>query len=262
MTDSTDFAASTSSSCPSCDGTGFVLRDVGGVSRAMRCRCLLAALDDRRLGDARIPRRYAECSLENFIRQGTVLQDRARRVAHDFLSDYPLNSATHGLLFLGRPGLGKTHLAVAILRGLILEKSVRALFYDYGELLRAIQSTWSRDSEVTELSILDPVRTVDVLLLDDLGSTRTSLWVQEILFHILNSRYNQDRMTILTSNHPDAAPEAGASAGRARDIAEASLEAQIGTRLRSRLHEMCRTIEMDGKDFRKEIKSADNQHRM
>jgi DNA replication protein DnaC len=152
--------------------------------------------------------------------------------------------------------VGKTHLAVAVLRGLILEKGVSGLFYDYGDLLRTIQSTWERDSELTEAAVLDSVRSVDLLLLDDLGSTRPSLWVQEVLFNILNARYNAERPTLLTTNHFDAAAEAGASPGRARDLQDASLEHQIGSRLRSRLHEMCRTVDMDGEDFRRTYKRA------
>src|SRR5262249_53542133 len=104
---------------------------------------------------------------------------------------------------------------------------------------------------------LDAVTTAEVLLLDDLGATRPSLWVQEILFHILNSRYNHDRVTLLTSNHLDARPEPGASPGRQRDVQESTLEHQIGARLRSRLYEMCRTVEVEGEDFRRKVKHAE-----
>src|SRR5712691_6041188 len=164
--------------CPECGGTGFVLRDAGGgVKRAVRCPCERAGADHRRLEAARIPKRYTACSLESFQPQDTVLQDLAKRIAQHFLEEFPLGSGSTGLLFLGPPGVGKTHLAVSILSGLVLEKSVRGIFFDYGDLLRTIQSTWDKDSEISESSVLDPVMTADVLLLDDLGATRPSLWV-------------------------------------------------------------------------------------
>lgn len=245
--------------CATCQDTGFVIHDVQGIPRAARCECHRRRANERRLENARIPKRYADCTLESFGPQ-TALQKKAKRIAEVFLEEYPVESGESGLLFLGRPGVGKTHLAASVLRGLVVEKGVQGLFYDYGDLLRTIQSTWDRDSQMSESSVLDPVKAAEVLLLDDLGATRPSLWVQEVLFHILNTRYNEKRVTILTSNHLDQAPEPSASPGRQRDLMEASLEHQIGSPLRSRLHEMCRTIEIDGKDFREAIKKAENVH--
>lgn len=223
---------------------------IAGVERAARCGCYSRRSDQRRLDEARIPKRYAQCSLENFGAMAGTSLWQAKGIARAFLDDYPMESKM-GLLFLGRPGVGKTHMAVSILRGLIVDHSVLGLFYDYGDLLRTIQSTWDRDAEMSESSVLDPVTHAEVLLLDDLGATRPSLWVQEILFHILNTRYNEERVTILTSNHLDEEGDPSASAGRLRDRREAMLEHQIGTRLRSRLYEMCRTVTMDGDDFRR-----------
>jgi len=243
--------------CPECGGTGFAVRLRGDVPRASRCRCQAEGDAQRRLANARIPARYGDCRLETFVPQRTVLQAQAKAVAARFVEEYPVGTGSVGLLFLGRPGVGKTHLAVSVLRSLILDKGVQGIFYDYGDLLRTIQSTWDRDSERSESEVLDPVTETEVLLLDDLGATRPSVWVQEILFHILNRRYNDNRVTLLTSNHLDVAHEAAASEGRARDLREASLEHQVGIRLRSRLHEMCRTVPMDGEDFRKTFKRAD-----
>lgn len=232
-----------------------MIREISGVQRAQRCECWRGGAAQRRLDAARIPRRYAECSLENFDVQNASLR-RAKTIAEEFVADYPLESASTGLLLQGHPGRGKTHLAVAILRALVAEKGVRGLFYDFGDLLRTIQSTWDRDSQVSESSVLEPVTSEEVLLLDDLGATRPTLWVQEVLFHILNSRYNGNLVTLLTSNHLDLRPEPGASTGRQRDLQESSLENQIGARLRSRLHEMCRTVVLEGEDYRKEFKQA------
>ena len=240
--------------CAQCDDTGFTIRAIDGVERAARCACQAESASHRRLEAARIPRRYASCTLEGFVPQSG--QEIAKRIAEEFLSDYPLESGSSGLLLLGAPGVGKTHLGVSVLRTLIIEKGVQGIFYDYGDLLRTIQSTWERDSPLSESSVLDSVMSAEVLLLDDLGATRPSLWVQEVLSHVLNSRYNAERVTLLTSNHLDARTEPGASEGRQRDVREASLDHQIGTRLRSRLHEMCRTVVMGGADFRQAYKDA------
>ena len=242
--------------CVICGDTGYAIRIIGGVERAARCECWRESASGRRLDAARIPKRYAGCLLENFDELQNRSLHQAKKIAEEFIADFPMGSGSTGLLLLGRPGRGKTHLAVAILRALIQHKGVHGTFYDFSDLLRTIQSTWDKDAQTSEAAVLDPVTSAEVLLLDDLGATRPSLWVQEVLFHILNARYNENRVTILTSNHLDPRLEPGASPGRARDVQEASLEVQIGTRLRSRLHEMCRTVEFEGEDYREKFKQA------
>ena len=80
----------------------------------------------------------------------------------------------------------------------------------------------------------------DLLVLDDLGAEKTSEWVEETMNLIVNTRYNERRPTIFTSNYLDI-PD---------DTDPNSLLFRIGFRMRSRLHEMCEFIEMDGADYR------------
>src|SRR5207253_1077573 len=132
------------------------------------------------------------------------------------------------------------HLAVAVLKQIVQGSGGRGLFYDTRDLLRVIRSTYDPSIRTTELEVLRPVMTADLLVLDDLGAEKTSEWVDETMNLIVNTRYNERRLTIFTSNYPDI-PD---------DTEPNSLLFRIGVRMRSRLHEMCEFIVMDGADYR------------
>src|SRR4029453_13211346 len=134
-----------------------------------------------------------------------------------------------GLFFLGKPGLGKTHLSVAILKEVVKRTNAKALFYDVRELLKDIRNTYNPVVRSTELQVIQPVMEAELLVLDDIGAEKTSEWVEETLNLIVNTRYNERRATIFTSNHP-----------KSDDLSDPdSLLFRIGFRMRSRLHEMC-----------------------
>ena len=147
-----------------------------------------------------------------------------------------------GLFFLGEPGVGKTHLAVAILKQVILTRGARGIFYDTRDLLKLIRGTYNDTNKTTELDVLRPVMEADLLVLDDLGAEKTSEWVEETLNLIVNTRYNERRATIFTSNYPDLPPDASP--------AVITLHDRIGFRMRSRLHEMCDFLDLEGADYR------------
>lgn len=154
-------------------------------------------------------------------------------------------------MLLGPIGIGKTHLAVGILRELVIQKNASCLFYDYRELLKEIQNSYNASVQTTELEILRPVFETEVLVLDELGAVKPTEWVWDTVSHILNTRYNDRRTTIITSNFADL-PPAGSEArsALARVTRDETLGDRIGERMRSRLHEMCRKVEMQGSDFR------------
>jgi len=148
---------------------------------------------------------------------------------------------------------------VAILRELVVQKSAACLFYDYRELLKEIQNSYNATVQTTELEILKPVFETEVLVLDELGAVKPTEWVWDTVSHILNTRYNDKRTTIITSNFADLPPAGSAPEGRtfaARAARDETLGDRIGERMRSRLHEMCRKVEMDGGDFRQSIRRA------
>jgi DNA replication protein DnaC len=223
--------------CPICDDTGWKPIDDHGVRRVVRCDCWRDRIVHDRLGDANIPKRYLHCTFDNFTAYNESLEQavaKARHVADSF-------PVSRGLLFEGQPGVGKTHLAVAVLKQVIETAGVRGLFYDTRDLLRVIRSTYDPSIRTTELDVLRPVMTADLLVLDDLGAEKTSEWVEETMNLIVNTRYNERRLTVFTSNYQDF-PE---------ELAEPnSLIFRIGHRMRSRLHEMCEFLQMDGADYR------------
>ena len=223
--------------CPLCDDTGWKPVDEEGARRVVRCECWRETVGRRRLAAANIPKRYAHCTLANFAAYNESLEHAvaaAGRVAEAF----PV--VGRGLCLEGQPGVGKTHLAVAVLKQVIETAGARGLFYDTRELLRVIRSTYDSSIRTTELEVLRPVMTADLLVLDDLGAEKTSEWVDETMNLIVNTRYSERRLTIFTSNYFDI-PD---------DTDPNSLLFRIGFRMRSRLHEMCDFLQLDGADYR------------
>ena len=239
--------------CSECQGTGWKTLQNGADRRVTRCNCRLQARTESLLNAARIPKRYEHCELSNFEFDGPHRGlASARMAACKFVEEYPVDST--GLLLIGSIGVGKTHLAVGIVRELILSKGIACLFYDYRELLKQIQNSYNDTVKATELEVLRPVFDTEVLVLDELGAVKPTEWVWDTVSLILNTRYNDNRTTIITTNFDDR--PAGVVAGPRGAAREETLGDRIGERMRSRLHEMCRIIKMEGQDFRQTLRSA------
>ncbi|MBN2408772.1 MAG: ATP-binding protein [Candidatus Aminicenantes bacterium] len=238
--------------CPKCEGTGWVLVEAGKKSVARRCDCYHERQNQTLWDKSRIPRRYQNCSLANFEVHNDSHKD-ALKISRQFVKNYPAQEV--GLLFIGPCGVGKTHLAVAIIRELIGKKNVPCAFYDFRELIRDIQSSFTPDSNLSEAEILGPVFEAGVLVLDELGAKRTTAWVEETVFYIINHRYNQKKLTLFTSNYLDTEEETDGRDAFYKKGGD-SLVDRIGVRLRSRLYEMCKIVELWGDDYRKIAKQA------
>jgi DNA replication protein DnaC len=239
--------------CPFCEGTGWKSVPTATDRRVTRCDCRLQDRSQAMLASARIPKRYEHCELSNFESDGPSNGLAAAHLAAGrFVEEYPVENA--GLLIIGNIGVGKTHLAVGILKELVLSKGISCLFYDYRELLKQIQNSYNDSVKATELDVLRPVFEAKVLVLDELGAVKPTEWVWDTVSLILNTRYNDSRTTIITTNFDDK--PAGMISGPRGAAREETLGDRIGERMRSRLHEMCRIIKMDGKDFRQTVKSA------
>ena len=103
---------------------------------------------------------------------------------------------------MGTVGVGKTHLSIAILRSLV-EKGTPCLFYEFGALLKEIQSSYNPVSQTSELRVLVPVYEAEVLVLDELGAVKPTEWVRDTMMQIIGTRYNQRKLTIFTTNYTD-----------------------------------------------------------
>lgn len=216
--------------CQECFGTGTKLDPVKG---AMQCPCQKSNRFRRLFSAARIPKRYERCTFQNFKADVGSSIEFAWKHAHEFADKYP--AVNRGLLFMGPAGVGKTHLAVSIIRHLT-EKGFGGLFYEFGSLLKEIQDSYNPISKSSELKVLAPVFQADILVLDELGATVPTEWVRDTMYQIINKRYNDNKLTIFTTNFLDTNKE---------------LEERITYRLRSRLFEMCTKVVIEGEDYRR-----------
>ena len=222
--------------CEQCHDSYWVSEVVEGVERVRRCDCWRQSIAGHQLTHSRIPRRYLHCQLSNFEQTVDSLREAHRR-ARAFVDAFP--AVDKGLLLRGRHGVGKTHLAVAMLREIIASKGARGYFYETRELLKLVRDTFATAGE-SEMDVLRPVLDADILVLDDLGAEKTSEWVQETLGLVVNTRYSERRPTIFTTNLDDTADTTNPN----------SMYVQLGARTRSRLFEMCHWVDMEGPDVR------------
>ena len=231
--------------CSLCQDTGWILEAAGGVKQARACSCRAATLAREKLSAAGIPERYRECTIENFNDMRSAELSAAKRAAREFVDRFPFVDA--GLLFVGDSGRGKTHLACAILSELVSTKGVRGLYADSSALLNRIQSSFRADAESSREAVLAPAMSADLLVLDEIGATPPHPWVQDVLYDLLNTRYNAKKTTIATTNFSDDPPPGAGP--------RVTLEDRIGYRTRSRLYEMCLMVTLRGEDYRKVVLS-------
>ncbi len=243
--------------CVHCGGTGWRIVERDGLSGAARCECFSSNRGDALLENANIPANYERASLENFEvpHDNPIARDGlgiALRQARSFARDFPVVEKP-GLMLIGDPGTGKTHLAIGVMKAL-LAKGHECVFFDYQNLLERIRAGYDQASGTTDREAYRTALDAEVLVLDDLGAHRVTDWVEDTVTSIITYRCNHKKPLIATTNIPD--PEIS---GKVADYTSAggvavykkTLGEAVGTRARSRLFEMCKVIRMPAaEDYR------------
>jgi DNA replication protein DnaC len=221
--------------CPfgTCDGTGWI-EGPENVVRSCECRERRVAKARARGVESVIPPKYRGVS---FDRPPVAdLSPAAVETIRAYAADLSENlRAGRGIWLMGDVGTGKTTLAMLVSR-LSLEAGHTVAIYSLPRLLSRIRRTYDAEAgEQSYLEFFERLTSVDLLHLDDLGAEKSSDWVLEQLYAIVNDRYETQRSIVVTTN-----------------LQEPELREQIGERTVSRLAEICDqyVIPLYGADLR------------
>jgi DNA replication protein DnaC len=251
--------------CARCNDTGRVEVAVDGGLRVGRCRCRM--VHDRVLlfNAARIPGRYAAADLASFSagaqrihkewQAGTGRYDRMPQMESfmavmQWMSAFDPGRESRGLVLHGAVGRGKTHLLVATLRSLALERGARVRFIEFSRLLGILREGFSQNR--SGANVMAELVDVPVLGIDELGKGRLTDWELSVIDELISRRYNAMKTTLGTTNYAPEAPTGALHTNLAapEGAPKQTLGDRIGERAWSRLAEMADFVEVGGEDYR------------
>src|SRR5215210_7166659 len=215
--------------CPDgrCDGSGFLYDEVKRTARPCSCRPQRLARKKATAVQGRLPKRFREVS---FDREPVVSLERTSphviREVRRFCRDVGAQlEAGRGLWFTGDVGTGKTTLAMLVSKT-AMEADRTVAIYSLPRLLAQLRDTYQDDAQYSLGELIDRLSAVDLLHVDDVGAEQTSPWVLEQLYTIVNTRYEDGKAMLLTTN-------------LVTKEGDEALREQIGDRTVSRLYEIC-----------------------
>jgi DNA replication protein DnaC len=225
--------------CPfgACDGSGFVVDEVTNSARDCRCRAQKVGRVRARSLSGVIPRKYRGVSFDR--PPVTEIAAPVTAAVRRYVGRIDDNlAAGRGLWFFGSVGTGKTTLAMLVSRH-ALDAGHSVAIYSLPRLLAEIRTTFDDERGTSYVDLLDRLTSVDLLHIDDVGAEKTSPWVLEQLYAIVNARYEDERSIIITTN-----------------LERDELAEQINERTVSRLEEMCEVLPLWGADARQQRPDA------
>ncbi|UOC01562.1 primosomal protein DnaI [Bacillus thuringiensis serovar morrisoni str. 4AA1] len=176
--------------------------------------------------------RFSKSTFESFLdRNGS---ETVYKVAVKYVKTFKEWNG-ESLMLWGEPGNGKTHLAAAIVNELS-KKGYIVVFQSVPELLQRIRSTFNSENKENETQIMRALLECDLLILDDIGAEKTTEWVEEKLFNIIDGRYRKELPTLYTSN-----------------LEPKELKNQVGKRSYDRMVETSLTVKNEAASYRREI---------
>ncbi|MDE8715974.1 ATP-binding protein [[Eubacterium] siraeum] len=192
------------------------------------------------LGESGIKKRYLSRTIDSF--SVTAENKRSFEVATDYIKNFrEYFTQGKGLYLEGPCGTGKTHLAIAIALA-IINTGVPVICKTSIDILGDIKRCYERNSEVTEEEVLEAYKTVDLLIIDDLGKEQVTEWSVPVLYSILNERYEALLPTIITTNYNTTA---------LAEKLSAKGDTETATAIISRFVESSKRVTMSWADYRR-----------
>ena len=185
--------------------------------------------------DAALPARFYNATIETLShtmkeQTSSVSLQKAIQWIVQWIHREPLPK--QGILLSGTQGTGKTFMIAALVRYLTLMCTIRCLFVDCGQFLSQLKRCYNTNDD--DYILMEKLYNVDVLILDDLGSTRQSQWSQDIFQQIIAKRYNSVSRTFITTNL----------------TLNQEIKRWLSVHCYSRLQELCYFLRVDGEDSR------------